>query len=325
MKKLLAYAAIILFFGNIDLWMYKQLQVTKPVPQAPQVQQYSAVPPREEPTYPETPTIATVIPEYLPYNKVVEQLDTWHKEAPKLTERGTYGKSSQKKDLHYIRVTNLDGKPKKKVLITGCIHGNEPLATTVVMGYIGTLLANYGKDQEVTDLLNTRDIYFVPVVSPDSFPNSRIVDGVDPNRDFPGPSKPNHQSVPPVKALQDLFSKHQFNAVISGHTFGRVLLTPYGDRTEVCPNAPDYSRIIGWMSSLCNYRVQRACEMYSRPIYGTEVDWYYRHGAFAIVMEFGTHQRIPTKDDIRSEFDRTYKGFLYFLKEAPQIKINNAK
>jgi hypothetical protein len=75
------------------------------------------------------------------------------------------------------------------------------------------------------------------------------------------------------------------------------------------------------MGSLSRYRVQRACEMYNRPIYGTEVDWYYRGGAFAIVMEFGTHQRVPSQSDIDSEFQRTFKAVLYFIKEAPLVEI----
>jgi hypothetical protein len=75
--------------------------------------------------------------------------------------------------------------------------------------------------------------------------------------------------------------------------------------------------------------------MYNSPIYGTEVDWYYRNGAFAttpnrkrihrgafaIVMEFGTHQHIPSQSDIDSEFRRTFQAVLYFIKEAPLVEI----
>jgi len=257
------------------------------------------------------------------YPAIQAQLQTWNKEAPDLTEVGTYGQSKQGKQLTYIRVTNrLDPTPKPVVLIHGCIHGNEPHATTTVMATIGTMLSQYGKDQEVTALLNTRDIYFVPVMCVDSYPNSRHIDGVDPNRDYPCPRYPNKTSTPCVKAMQDFFLKIKPKAAMSCHTFGRVFLCPWGDQMQTCPNWPDYQRIIGKVSSMCQYRIDRACNMYSQPIHGGELDWYYRNGAFSVVMEIGTHQRPPSMPEIQSEFQRTYKGILCFMQEAPLVNVS---
>lgn len=275
------------------------------------------------PQFPVQPKISNPIPGYQNYPAIVTQLDEWKRLSPGLVETGTYGKTSRGQSLYYIRVTNLyDQTPKKKVLITACIHGNEPLATSTTMGFIGTMLSTYQTDAEVTELINTRDIYFVPVVSPDSYPNSREVDGVDPNRNFPSPSNPNRQSVAPISAIQQFFLQHRFNAVISGHTFGRVYLIPYGDTTQNCPNYSDFLRITDQMRSISHYRVQRCCEMYGQPIFGTEVDWYYRHGAFAIVSEYGTHQRIPSMDDTRTEFNMTYRGVLTFIRLAPEVQVS---
>jgi hypothetical protein len=186
--------------------------------------------------FPNRPTVNNPIPAWKSYADTVKQLEEWKTQSPGLVETGTYGKSSKGVNLSYIRVTNLyDPSPKKKVLITASIHGNEPLAASTTMAFIGTMLVNYQVDPEVTSLINSRDIYFVPVVSPDSYPNSREVDGVDPNRNFPKGTDIK-KSVPPVEALKDFFLKQHFNAVISGHTFGRVYLIPYGDTTNNCPN-----------------------------------------------------------------------------------------
>ena len=38
---------------------------------------------------------------------------------------------------------------KPKVLITACIHGNEPLATATVMWYIGNMLQNYSLNDKI--------------------------------------------------------------------------------------------------------------------------------------------------------------------------------
>src|SRR5690606_35052538 len=47
-------------------------------------------------------------PNYLDNKSTFEQLVKWSKEAPKITEVGTYGKSSRGKDLYYMRVTNFN-------------------------------------------------------------------------------------------------------------------------------------------------------------------------------------------------------------------------
>lgn len=294
----------------------QQTQIT----QTPWGQYYQ--PPIQQPVAPESPNITIQIPSYLDYTATVSQLKIWNQEAKDLTEVDTYGKSAKGISLYYIRVTNkLKVKPKPKVLITACIHGNEPLSASTIMGYIGTMLERYGKDQRITELIDTRDIYFVPVISPDSYPQSRYVNGVDPNRDFPGPKNPDKKSVPPVAAIQNLFKQIKPNAVISGHTWGRVYLIPWGDQTKTSPNEDDYQKIIGEMGRLSGYKIKHACQMYNRPIFGTEIDWYYRNGAFAIVMEFGTHQNIPSQSDIKTEFEMTFTAIQHFIQEAPLVEI----
>jgi hypothetical protein len=301
------------------------------------IQQYTPLPPA--PTYqPVNPSITNHFPSYKNYAETTSQLKEWQREAPSLAQVGTYGRSTRGHDLYYIRIFNKElpaVEHRPVVLITSCIHGNEPLSASTTMAMIGSILKDYGDNEEITNLVDSRDIYFVPVVSPDSYPHSRRVDGVDPNRNFPGPRSPNRRSVAPVAAIQNFFKQIKAEAVISGHTWGRVFLVPYGDTNTRNPNWSEYQRIIGQMCRLSGYKMLRAYDLYTaaglaipgpirvefRPIYGTEVDWYYRQGAFAIVCEFGRHQRIPTDQDIRVEFDKTYKAFLHFIEEAPLVKI----
>ncbi|RDJ35457.1 MAG: hypothetical protein DWQ19_11620 [Crenarchaeota archaeon] len=321
-----------------------------PEPESPPISISPETPPPPPPPPIETPNITTQIPNYLSYPDIIKQLKIWNEEAPRLTEVGVYGKTSRGQDIYFIRVTNehtdlalndqgngiWNVEPKSKVLVTGCIHGNEPHSTATIMAYIGSMLASYGKDDKITSLIQGREIFFVPVVSPDSYPRSRYVDGVDPNRDFE-----NKRSAP-IREVQKFFLQHKFDAAWSGHTWGRVFLYPWGKSMTPCPDDAVYREVMDEVAQLCQYRLIRACEMYTsnglnnppirygmpgwgggefRPIYGTEMDWYYGHGAFAVVCEYGTHQRIPSHSEIESEFNRTFKGFLYFLEKAP-LAIN---
>jgi len=288
-------------------------------------------------------------PEHLSYDEIVKCFKKWKEECPELLDYGFYGKSSKEKDLVYAKVTNLRAKQNKpKILVTACIHGNEPLSTATMIWYFGSLLKDYHTNEQVKELLNNREFYFIPVVSPDSYPNSRRVDGVDPNRNFPSSSNPEQISVKPIAELQKFFLEIKPNAVMSGHTYGRVFLIPPGESTKDCPDHDEFVRIIGQMAKMSEYRYIRACDLYMGtgksnvkpirtygiptktynymvPIHGTETDWYYANGAFAIVVEFGTHQRIPSKKDIEFEFNKTYNAFLHFSQEAPIVKITPQK
>ena len=77
----------------------------------------------DQDTTPETFEIKTKVPGHLSYDDVIEQLNEWEKESSAMSSVGTYGKSSRGKDLYFFR-TGTEGRPK--VLITACIHGNEP-------------------------------------------------------------------------------------------------------------------------------------------------------------------------------------------------------
>jgi hypothetical protein len=340
-KSILLVLCGLVFVVGIGGVIYKNRSV--PVDPIPQAAPDNLEHPKELP--PIVSKITQPQPSYMTYDQTVAQLKKWNTESPDLTEVDVYGKTSKGKSCHYIRVFNKRTSfvsEKPKVLVTACIHGNEPLASSVTMWYVGALLDNYGKDDAITEIVNSRDIYFVPVVSPDSYPVSRLVDGVDPNRDFPSPERPSHKSVAPVKAIQDLFMKIKPNAVMSGHTWGRVYLTPYGDKLQNCPDHDAIMAVTNKMKALSGYRCIRTCDMYSPggklnnppirkvgegddvslPIRGTEVDWYYRNGSFAIVTEYGTHQRIPTDEDTKVEFNRTFQAFLLFLREAPLVQVH---
>lgn len=275
-----------------------------------------------QPLKPRLPAITAKIPGYQAYDKIVAQLEEWKQQAPDLAETGTYGTSTKGKQLHYIKITNkFSAVTKPVILVHGCIHGNESWATGEVMAWLGTMLGTYGQDKQVTNLLDSNEIYFVPVISPDSYPNSREVDGVDPNRNFGNSASPNPSAVAPIAAIQNFFLKIKPKAAISAHTSGRVFLSPWGEKNEVSANEKDYQRIFGKMCELSGYGKKRACEVYGHPIMGGELDWYFKNRAFSAVFEIGSHQTVPSMNDIQSEFNKTYRAFLYFLEEAVKVEV----
>lgn len=266
----------------------------------------------------QSPDIGEHVLAHKSYKEIEELLRLWESKAPELAEIGTYGVTDADTDSLYIRIGNERLIPERKVLVTACLHGNEPLSTSTVVAYAGRLLQSYGRDPRVTALLDRTAIYFVPVASPDSYPYTRHVNGVDPNRDFPTLKYPDKTSVTPVMNLRKFFLEINPDSVISGHTFGRVYLIPWGDNNEKHEMDAEYRRITGRMCELSGYKTLRVSQLYGHPIYGTENDWYCRHGAFSIVTEFGTHQKKPTLKDTEKEFGMTYEAFVFFLEESTE-------
>lgn len=269
--------------------------------------------------------ITLKVPHHLTYPQIVEQMKKWRDEAPDLVELSVYGQTRAGTDLWCMKVSNRKAKAQKApVLLMSCIHGNETLATGVLMGFVGSYLGDYGRDETVNELMDSRELYFVPVVSPDSYGKSRNVDGVDPNRDFPTPDDSLHQSSPSVMALRRLFMTVRPRAALSGHTYGRLFLTPFGDKRGPNQHQPEYDRIVGEMARMSKYGVMHCSELYGRPISGTEVDFFYRNGCLAAVAEFGTHQHIPSYAEITGELERTRDAITLFIKQAPEVSISLA-
>jgi hypothetical protein len=254
-------------------------------------------------------------PSILNYHQLIVQLNEWHKECPENTEIGTYGKSSGNRDLVYFRI-NPSKRMQPVILATGTIHGNELYSTAMIMDYIGRLLVEYQSRPEIKELLDNRDLYFIPVVSPDSYQESRYVDGVDPNRDFSEYRYPERDSCIPIERLKEFFLKIKPAAAISGHSNGQVFLYPYGDTSDRTPDDAKYRKILSKMTELSGYKKLQLRNNYGYPIFGTEADWYYRHGCFSLVIEFGEEQKTPNDIEILSELNKTYESFVYFLSES---------
>jgi hypothetical protein len=248
---------------------------------------------------------------YLSYEEVKTWMKRWNEEAPEITEFGTYGKNRQGTDLCYLRIGAPD---KKRVLIHGAIHGNEKLSTASILGIMGKMLHDYKRDEKVTWIIENRSIYFVPVFSPESYLRSRHIEEGDPNRNwaYPG-SRWNNQSSP-IQAMQKWFLEMKFCAAMDGHTYGRDFFYPSIARGS---DQQKFSKLAREMGSLAGYSPNPVS---SGPA-GFAIDWYYWKGAVALLTEFGNSGHNPSAAAIPVEVEKTYKAYLHFMREAPEIEL----
>ena len=198
---------------------------------------------------------------------------------PKLTKVETIGKSVQGKPIIAIKVTKdakkvQDGK-RPAVLYAGTQHAREWITTEMTRRLLHHVLDSYGTDPEITKLVDTTELWFLPVANPDGYDytftegnrlwrknlrdnngDGQITsgDGVDPNRNFaykwgydnegssPDPASetyrgPGPNSEPETKALDGLFRRVGFEYLINYHSAAELLL--YGVGWQANTPTPD--------------------------------------------------------------------------------------
>ncbi|HEX6336095.1 MAG TPA: M14 family zinc carboxypeptidase [Jiangellaceae bacterium] len=208
-----------------------------------------------------------------------QQIRSVPEEYPGLAELHTIGQTHEGRDILAVRVTsdvaNTPLNERPAVLYQGTAHAREWIATEVTKRTMLHFLEGANNDPEVQDILDTSELWFVPVVNPDGYQytfdherlwrknlrdndNNGVIDsndGVDLNRNFPehwnydeeGSSSqftsqtyrgPEPMSEPETVANAALFNMADFRFAISNHSFGQLLLYPQGWQVQT-PSADD--------------------------------------------------------------------------------------
>ncbi|KAH6563800.1 hypothetical protein BASA50_004513 [Batrachochytrium salamandrivorans] len=190
---------------------------------------------------------------------------------PHLVETFSIGKTYEGRDILGIHIHSKESPNKvanpKEIVFHGGTHAREWIAPAVV-SYIATqLLSKYGKNNDVTTLLDTFVYSIIPVLNIDGYvythkrdrmwrktrkPNRFACVGTDPNRNWEygwgsgGSSKnpcsdaymgPEPFSEPEPRQLAAYVQSHSPNVIsyIDFHAFSQLWMFPYGN---VCNSSP---------------------------------------------------------------------------------------
>jgi len=108
--------------------------------------------------------------EFHRYDELTEILRTFTREHPGLFSLESAGLSHEGRDIWIVAATNrATGAPEHKPAfwIDGNIHAAELTASMACLYYLQALADGYGKDAEITRLLDTRAVYACPRINPD--------------------------------------------------------------------------------------------------------------------------------------------------------------
>ncbi len=208
---------------------------------------------------------------------------------PELTEVVSIGESVNGQEILALRVTNdadnVEDGSRPAVLYAATQHAREWIVPEMTRRLMHYVLDNYGSDPEITDLVDTTELWFLPVANPDGYDftfdpegdrlwrkNLRdnngdgqitVGDGVDPNRNFatkwgydnegssPDPASETYRgtgpsSEPETQALDNLFATIGFEFFVNYHSAAELLL--YGIGWQFNTPSPDdviYQAMVG--------------------------------------------------------------------------------
>jgi hypothetical protein len=89
---------------------------------------------------------------------------------PELVTIHEIGRSREDRPIWAVDVNNPDTGPAREkpgFYVDGNIHGGEVLGGEGALAFLDRLLTGYGQDPEITELVDTRAFYVVPIVNPD--------------------------------------------------------------------------------------------------------------------------------------------------------------
>ncbi len=107
---------------------------------------------------------------YHTYFEIIEFLKKWEKEYPDIFDLYVAGKSFEGRDIYQVTLTNKKtGKDTDKpaIAIDANRHTGEVTSAESALWMLNHMLTNYGKDKEITDLVDTKTFYFRIKNNPD--------------------------------------------------------------------------------------------------------------------------------------------------------------
>lgn len=208
----------------------------------------------------------------------------------------TYGSSKEGRPLYALRLEGRKLALKKEVMVTSATHGDELITVEVTFGLIDQLLAGYGNDARLTEILDSHIIYYIPVVNPDGyFRRTRYANGVDPNREYPWPEMPTRNPNPCIKAIMDFTAKHNFAGGLDYHSAIGTYMYPWSYTTSPVTKEDQvkFRAVAKKMAATNGYAYGQIPEV----VYiakGASADYYYWKGrTFAMAVEISGTNNPP--------------------------------
>ena len=270
------------------------------------------------------------------YQEILDQLDSMSVLYPNLiTSKNPISDSLltiEGRSVFYVKISDkpTTDENEPEVLYTGMHHAREPGSAMNLMYYMWYLLENYATDQEVKNLVDHRELFFIPIVNPDGYLFNEVnnpaggglwrknmrqnIDGtvgVDLNRNYgynwgldnagssPSTSSPTYRgtapfSEPETRMMKEFVEDRSFLTAFNNHSFGNLILSPWAYTDSVNPENHIFNAWGNHMTWFNRYEFgQGNGVLYA--VNGGATDWFYgeqstKSKVYPFVPEIGSPQ-----------------------------------
>jgi murein tripeptide amidase MpaA len=298
----------------------------------------------------------------------LQQLQSLYPHIAKVYDIGDSWEKSQgiaDRDIWAIKISDdvdLD-ENEPEILFIGCHHAREWISVEVPFYLAQYLVENYASDPVVRSYVDNGEIWIVPMLNPDGHQYTIDVDrwwrknrryngggsyGVDLNRNYgymwggPGSSGdrwsdiyrgPAPFSEPETQAIRSLALNHDFQAVMSYHSYGQLILHPWSYTSTPAPDKEHLSLLAEDMADSIYavhgkaYTPQQGAELYLAS--GVTDDWFYGElDVFGFTIELrpkGYPYFILPESEIIPTWEENKPAAMYLIKwtQLPENPIPN--
>jgi hypothetical protein len=262
---------------------------------------------------------------YHTYNEMVTVLNNLVSSYPSITELDTIGYSVQGRLLLALKITdnpNLN-ENEPEFRINGCHHGNEWPASEIPIYLAQYLCENYGSIDTVTNLVDNREIWIIPMLNPDGHEvQSRTnANGIDLNRNYgymwigEGGDVVQYGQ-PESRAMYEFSQRHNFVLGLSYHTYGEIVNYIWNWTPTRTPDDSIIVELSNAYASYNGYSVTNGYDWYRTN--GDMNDYSYGiDGAIDWTIELAT-TFIPDSSQLDSIWDQNRPAIISLLQKCKQ-------
>jgi hypothetical protein len=224
---------------------------------------------------------------------------------PTICHLDTIAQSTTGRYLIALKITeNAQQEVHRPRLVwDGTTHGNENIGTEACWYFMQQLVGRYGIDPLITQLVNTREIWIIPVINPEGLINRTRGSSIlaDPNRDYgyawnsaSGANVPWYS--PEARGQRNFMQQHPFVITATYHSGTESVMWPWSYSRIATHDSIAHKELCDRYSSFTSYPSFQI----SRGLYecqGTSSDFTHgAEGALGIAAEIGDGQPPPQGD-----------------------------
>ncbi len=250
---------------------------------------------------------------------VITDLEAIAANYPAITKVVELGTTVQNRRLLALKISDnaADSEAEPAQLFDASIHGDEAIGCELAFAFINYLLANYGSDPDVTELVDENELFIVPADNPDRLTISRgNANGVDMNRAYPFfyEGYGNWSAEPEVRALMNLVLQERPMFELTYHAGATVVNYTWDSIYTLSPENDLEIAMSQVYAGPSGYDITNGAAWYIAD--GTTEDWVHgSNGAITAIIEISL-SKMPAQSAWQGIFNKNIPAMIAWAQRS---------